>query len=102
MREDFYDEYFDLETYHWWFRGRQKILPALLSRHVTTPAAILDVGSGGGAVAASLLQFGTVVATDPEAGCAAAVEHHPGLTFQQGTAEHLPFANATFYLVTAF
>ncbi len=64
------------------------------------PARVLDVGCGPGAltaVLASRLGAGSVTAIDPSAPFVAVVrERLPGVTVQQGSAEDLPYADATF------
>lgn len=102
MQTEFYDEYVEIEDTHWWFRGRRKILPSLLRPHLRPPVRTLDIGSGGGAVAHALLEFGPVTACDLDARCAAAVERRGGMPFVFGRAEALPFPDARFDLVTAF
>jgi SAM-dependent methyltransferase len=102
MRTEFYDEYVEVEDSHWWFRGRNVILPDLLRRYLRPPIRILDVGSGGGMVASSLLEFGSVTVCDVDPRCDAAVQRRGGLIFRYGRAEALPFDDESFDLVTAF
>lgn len=102
MESSLYDEYVRIEDTHWWFRGRRKIIATLLRPHLRPPARIIDIGSGGGAVAAALLEFGSVTACDIDVRCAASVARRPGMRFAYGTAEAIPFADGSFDLVTAF
>jgi SAM-dependent methyltransferase len=102
VESSLYDEYVRIEDTHWWFRGRRKIIAALLRPYLRPPARIIDVGSGGGAVAQALLEFGSVTACDIDVRCAASVARRPGMTFAYGTAEAIPFAEGSFDLVTAF
>src|SRR5438046_10153684 len=67
-----------------------------------SPARIIDIGSGGGAVAQAILEFGSVTACDIDVRCAASVARRPGMSFAYGTAEAIPFADGSFDLVTAF
>src|SRR5260370_41254151 len=48
------------------------------------------------------MEFGSVTACDIDVCCAASVARRPGMAFAYGTAEAIPFADATFDLVTAF
>src|SRR5437879_7361773 len=66
------------------------------------PARIIDIGSGGGAVAQALLEFGNVTAGDIDVRCAAGVARRAGLSLAYGTAEAVPVADGSFDLVTAF
>lgn len=102
MRTEFYDEYVEVEDSHWWFRGRNVILPTLIRPYLHPPVKILDVGSGGGMVASSLRELGAVTVCDVDPRCEAAVNRRGGLTFQYGRAEAMPFENGSFDLVTAF
>jgi 2-polyprenyl-3-methyl-5-hydroxy-6-metoxy-1,4-benzoquinol methylase len=101
VQSSFHDEYFQIEDVHWWFRGRRQILRTLLRPYLPRPVRILDIGSGGGAVAQALVEFGLVTACDVEVRCATEVSRRPGMTFAHGRAEALPFADGSFDLVTA-
>lgn len=102
MRTEFYDEYVEVEDSHWWFRGRNLILPTLLRQYLRPPVRILDVGSGGGMIASSLREFGSVTVCDVDPRCEAAVQRRGGLAFRYGRAEAMPFEDRSFDLVTAF
>jgi len=102
VESSLYDEYVRIEDSHWWFRGRQTIIATVLRPYLNPPARIIDIGSGGGAVAQALLAFGSVTACDIDVRCAASVARRPGMTFAYGTAEAVPFPAASFDLVTAF
>ena len=102
MESSLYDEYISIEDTHWWFRGRREIITTVLRPHVRPPARIIDIGSGGGAVAQALLEFGNVTACDIDVRCAANVARRAGMSFAYGTAEAVPFADGRFDLVTAF
>lgn len=102
MKDHFYNEFFEAEDFHWWFQGRRKLLPSLVRAHIVSPVSILDVGTGGGALASSFLQFGSVSVCDNDPRCQEAVSRWPDLEFHLGQADALPFADNTFDLVTAF
>ena len=102
MESSLYDEYVSIEDTHWWFRGRRQIIATLLRPRMRPPARIIDIGSGGGAVAQALLEFGSVTACDIDVRCAASVARRAGMSFAYGTAEAVPFADGSFDLVTAF
>jgi SAM-dependent methyltransferase len=50
MKSHFAESYGSLQDWHWWFRGRQQILEAVLHRHLPAPRqgrrVIASVGSG--------------------------------------------------------
>jgi len=102
VESSLYDEYVRIEDTHWWFRGRRKIIATVLRPYLWPPARIIDIGSGGGAVAQALMEFGSVTACDIDVRCAASVARRPGMAFAYGTAEAIPFADGAFDLVTAF
>lgn len=81
MRTQFYDEYVEVGDSHWWFQGRNVILPALLRHYLRPPINILDVGSGGSMIASALLEFGSATACDVDPRCEEAVRTRGGLTF---------------------
>ena len=80
---------------YWWYRARAELLRAALARYVGAPERILDVGSADGPSVGWLRDHGPVVPLDLdprglESGGVCA------------SAEALPFAGATFEVVTAF
>ena len=92
MKYQFAEQYSDLEQWHWWFRGRQRILDAVLRRE---PSA-----RGRGLGHLPLAQpHGCVVGLDAE------VLHarHVALdvSYVIGTLENVPLAAASFDLVLA-
>jgi SAM-dependent methyltransferase len=99
----FYGEYARIQDQHWWFRGRRRVISAVLSRWL--PAAsrrdlrILDIGCGTGTNLAELSRFGSVEGVDAEA---FAVEHcrRAGWRVAQVTGEDLPFPDESFDVVT--
>jgi hypothetical protein len=48
MDRQFAERYGDLETWHWWFRGRQRILETVLSRELRkrTSLSVVSVVAG--------------------------------------------------------
>jgi SAM-dependent methyltransferase len=98
----------EVEDSHWWFAGRRRILDSFVARIVrdlNLPAGarprVLDVGCGTGANLEMLAAFGDAegvdVSEDALHFCRAR-----GLTgVRRGAAESLPYADATFDLVTA-
>mgnify|MGYP000269628753 CR=1 FL=1 len=101
MEEQAYADLHHLEQDHWWYRGTRFIYRTLLRRYVSgacRPA--LDLGCGTGGNLALLCPWGPVTGLEP---------WRPALTLcprdaaslVQGTAETLPFQDASFGLVAA-
>jgi SAM-dependent methyltransferase len=96
----------DVEDSHWWFVGRRAILESFLAqicsafgiRH--SPLTILDVGCGTGANLEMLRQFGEAEGVDVSDDALEFCKQK-GLKVHKGLAEHLPFADESFDLVTA-
>ncbi len=108
MQQHTYAIMYEVEGAHWWFAGRRRILESFLAQLAPTlpvatgvRARILDVGCGTGANLEMLARFGDAegvdLSTDALAFCRAR-----GLTqVREGAAEALPYADASFDLVTA-
>jgi SAM-dependent methyltransferase len=99
-----YARMFAIEESLWWYRGRRRVCFGLLERHLgeRTDLEILDVGCGTGYNLPLLGRFGRVQGVDmsPEAlefcrrrGVGSVTLHQAG---------ELPFADASFDLLTAF
>jgi SAM-dependent methyltransferase len=105
MEKKFAARYGDLEQWHWWFRGRRKILEAVLRHQL--PAAesrtILSVGCGPAAGLCWLGQFagqqGKVVGLDVDP--AHAQPRAAQVEFVCGALEQAPLAAASFDVVLA-
>ncbi len=97
-----YRELYELEDRHWWFRGRRRMIWALLRRAgITAAPRILDAGCGTGR---NLAEFGRLGAAEGVDVSADAVEfcHRRGLTgVQQAPLEELPFEDGRFDLILA-
>lgn len=105
MDSALYDEWYQLETRHWWFVGRGSLFLRLLARHLEArPQRILDVGCGTGNNVRRLTRYGSVVGLDCSAEalayCRRRVPAPASLT--GGTMARLPFADGAFDVVTAF
>jgi SAM-dependent methyltransferase len=93
-----------VEESHWWFVGRRRILSSFVQRIVSNlnkpRPLILDVGCGTGANLEMLSQFGSAEGVDVSEE-ALAFCHARGLSsVRLGEAEHLPYEDSSFDLVT--
>lgn len=85
---------------HWWYRGRRRVLHAELDRVALPPdARILDAGCGSGRMLDELRSRGTVIGVDANADAVAATRRR-GHAARRCAIEQMPFADATFDLVT--
>jgi SAM-dependent methyltransferase len=98
-----YQELYDLEDRHWWFRSRRRFVWALLRRaEVASAARMLDAGCGTGR---NMVEFGRVA--DALDGVdfseeAVAFCHRRGLPgVRQARLEELPFPDGHFDLIIA-
>ncbi|MER3512990.1 MAG: methyltransferase type 11 [Chloroflexota bacterium] len=109
MEQEEYAIMYREEKRHWWYRGMADITRSLLSSRYPSAAylRILDAGCGTGGALTFLKDFGHVVGIDQM--CLALEyaqrrrqegEHHAPLA--QASVTALPFADASFDLVTSF
>ncbi len=109
----------EVEQAHWWFAGRRRIIESFLKRicrglarddsaavnaaESSPPPAslkILDVGCGTGANLEMLAQFGEAAGVDVSAEALAFCRARGLANVKQGEAEHLPYEDGAFDLVT--
>ncbi len=98
-----YQELYELEERHWWFRSRRRFVWALMHRAgISSPARVLDAGCGTGR---NLLEFGGLA---PEAEGVDFSEEAVDFCRRRGLAgvqrarlEELPFPDARFDLLIA-
>jgi SAM-dependent methyltransferase len=66
VEEHLYRKFYEVETNHWWFVARQRILLDTIARRIglTPGSKVLDVGCGTGAMLASLAQQYDAYGTD--------------------------------------
>jgi SAM-dependent methyltransferase len=99
-----YSQLRDIESSHWWFRGRRRILLAALDRLAVEAGDVLDVGCGAGTTLELLAErfrgarlLGIDRERDPLRFCRA----DRAAPVVQADAECLPFAAGCFDLVLA-
>jgi len=102
VEEHVYEQLYQLEDRHWWFRGRREIIWALLHQaRLPSAPRILDAGCGTGR---NLLEYGRLGEIHGIDTSAAAVEfcRRRGLeNVTTGSLEALPFEDARFDLILA-
>lgn len=66
MEKDLYQEMFDLEMKHWWFRARRRIISSVIDSRLNAGDSprFLDIGCGTGAMLKELESMGKVVGLD--------------------------------------
>ncbi len=80
MDSEYQHETFRLETEHWWYRARRKIILSQVRHHFRTripqPSEgrlrILDIGCGAGTILSGLRKFGEAIGLDASAAAAKA------------------------------
>jgi SAM-dependent methyltransferase len=105
MKRQFAKQYANLEEWHWWFRGRQRILESVLRREFgpKDSISIASVGCGPAEGLQWLEQFtglrGKIVGIDVEPMHARRIA--PRIEYVIGSLETAPFADHSFDAVLA-
>jgi len=104
MQAHTYPIMYRVEGSHWWFVGRRRILSSFVSRiarNLNNPKPrILDVGCGTGANLEMLANFGEVEGVDVSTEALDFCQTRGLQNVRQGEAEHLPYDDKSFDLVT--
>jgi SAM-dependent methyltransferase len=89
-----------LDERHWWYRGRRRMLRALLDGiELPAPARVLDAGCGSGRTLDELARYGRPHGTEVNVlGLAAA--RGRGHEVKEGAVEAIPYGDGSFDLVT--
>lgn len=87
------------EERHWWYRGRRRVLHAVLA-HLPLPARarILDAGCGSGRNMVELARYGTVTGVELSDQAIAIARARGAGEVLQGSLESLPLATSSFDL----
>lgn len=104
MKPEFAEKYYRIESAHPWSVGRRDIVLRLLKRlAVPTHSSILEVGTGGGALIADMVNqgFTSVVGIDMSELAVAAAQHRGLSQVRQGDATALEYGDDSFDVVIA-
>lgn len=102
MEDHVYQQLYDLEDGHWWFRGRRAVLWALLRRAgLPDRPRLLDAGCGTGRNLAEFGRLGTAQGVDPSPQAIDFCRRRGLAGAQVAGIEALPFADAAFDLILA-
>lgn len=95
---------YQVEDRHWWYAGMRRITTTQVAALFPdlSDLQILDAGCGTGAVMRYLSAFGTVTGCDLFAEALDFCRQRGLQRLNQATVIHLPFATASFDLVTSF
>ena len=104
MQPHTYPIMYRVEGSHWWFVGRRRILSSFVRRIIeslnTPQPRILDVGCGTGANLEMLAEFGEAEGVDVSREALDFCQTRGLQNVRQGEAEHLPYEDNSFDLVT--
>jgi SAM-dependent methyltransferase len=105
MMEHTYPILYEIEQSHWWHVGRRRIIESFVAdicRGLPDQRPhILDVGCGTGANLLLLSKYGDAEGVDVSSDALSFCRERGLQKVKQGTAEQLPYDDATFDLVTA-
>src|SRR5919197_730605 len=91
----------DADEWHWWYRGRRRVLRAALGRlALRDGAVVLDAGCGSGRTLEELRRYGRVVGVDASAAAVRTAHARGRIEACVARLEALPFADDTFDLIT--
>ncbi len=105
MERTVYDRMNELESNHWWFVGRRRIIAALIGRFLPQgdTARILEAGCGSGGNLPMLGRFGTVDAFEYDTAARAHATEKSGLDVRFGALpDDLPFEDRRYDLIGLF
>ena len=104
MRKDFYSEYYEIESTHWWFTGRRRIFATMLDRYagLDDRRRMLDLGCGTGTMLQFLQGWGRPIGADVDDSAVTFCRQRGCGVLVRCAAEALPFANEALQVITAF
>lgn len=109
MDRDVYQEWFELESYHWWFVGRRDIYLRLLDPCLQLASSgadrllrIADMGCGTGVNLDALSRLGNVIGVDVSSTALSFCRERNQYRLCQAPMSCLPFRSGSIDLLTAF
>lgn len=103
MESKEYQRMVEAEQRSWWFRGRRRVLDAVIGRlELPGEASILDIGCGTGGNLKMLMRHGRVTAVEFFETAAELAREQAGCEVMRGAAEALPIRDERFDLITMF
>ncbi|GAC1323169.1 MAG: class I SAM-dependent methyltransferase [Thermoleophilaceae bacterium] len=102
MEEGEFQAMMDRNDRHWWYRGRRRIVHAVLGRlGIDASAELLDAGCGSGRTLDELAKYGTVQGIELNPLGVAAARRRGHKDVQVAPIEEMPFGDASFDVVTS-
>ena len=105
MMQHTYSILYEVEEKHWWYVGRRRIIAnfvrEICAQFNESRPRILDIGCGTGGNLMMLSQFGEAEGVDVSPDALAFCRERGLQNVKLGSAESLPYEDATFDLVTA-
>jgi len=102
MRVDLYEDMYKSEETHWWHRAKRRFVENLIKMYVQKKdLSLLDVGCGTGKNMEEFSRFGEVWGVDISDEALLFCKKRNLLKVKRGEAEHLPFEEKSFDVVSA-
>ena len=104
MNRDYYNEYYDIERTHWWFKVREKIIIQRLTSILGQRQKLkfLNIGAATGRSTEVLSKLGTVTSLEFDKDCCDFTKSKLGINMINGSITKLPFDSNSFDVVCAF
>lgn len=103
MDRDLHRAHADMDTTHWWFVGRRRVIAATLDRYVPRQGSVVDVGCGAGGMLPTLGRYGSVFAVEiDESAARTAATRNPSATVVAGALPDVLDGAPSATLATAF
>ncbi|HEY0410643.1 MAG TPA: class I SAM-dependent methyltransferase, partial [Candidatus Dormibacteraeota bacterium] len=101
MEQSEFETMLALDERHWWYRGRRRVLRAVLDRlELPSGASVLDAGCGSGRTLDELRRYGETHGMELNPLGVAAARSRGHHDVREGPLEAIPFEDSSFDLVT--